>query len=127
MTRPYPPFLFAEFDLDIGVSGRSGEGLDVADIRYSCDIHDQSFKAKPEAGVARASVFPKLRVPPVVLFIEAAALVGRFEIVETLLALAASDELAHAGDEHIRGGDGLAVVVEAVSYTHLTLPSCRRR
>jgi hypothetical protein len=33
-------------------------------------------------------------------------------IVEALLALAAADDLADAGRQHVHRGDGLAVVVE---------------
>jgi hypothetical protein len=60
---------------------------------------------------------------------------ARVEAVEALLALAAADDLADAGREHVHRGDGAAVVVHAhvegldllgVVHHHHGRPTCSR-
>ena len=60
-----------------------------------------------------AAVFAEVDIPVVGFRIE--AVLGEIlqQDVEPLLALAAADDLADAGDEHVHGGDGFVVVVEA--------------
>ena len=59
------------------------------------------------------AVAPQVAVPPVILGLHAQLLDAALQQLQTLLALAAADDLADAGDQAVRGGHGLAVVVHA--------------
>ena len=63
--------------------------------------------------MAAAAVAAQVEIPPVVLFLQPQLVHARLEHVETLLSLAAADDLADAGDKTVRRRDGLSVVVEA--------------
>ena len=86
--------------------------LDVADIAHARQIHHHALEAQAEARVVAGAVPAQVAVPPVVLRVHAQLLDAALEQLQTLLALAAADDLADAGDKAVRRGDGLAVVIE---------------
>mgnify|MGYP001646557849 CR=1 FL=1 len=87
--------------------------LYVADVAHAREVHHHALEAEAEACVAAGAVAAQVAVPPVVGGIHAKLLDAALEHVETLLALAAADDLADAGHKAVRRGDGFAVVVQA--------------
>jgi hypothetical protein len=83
----------------------------VADVLDAGGVLDRALEAEAEAGVGHGAVAAQVAVPPVVLLGQAHLVHARVEHVEALLALAAADDLADAGRQHVHRGDGLAVVV----------------
>ena len=73
----------------------------------------RALQAQAEAGVRHRAVAAQVEVPPVAFRIEALLLHPLFQHVEPLLALAAADDLADAGHQHVHGPHRLAVVVDA--------------
>ena len=59
------------------------------------------------------AVAAQVEIPPVSLWVESLFFHSRFEHVEPLFALAAADDLAYAGHQHIHRAHGLSVVVDA--------------
>ena len=70
--------------------------LYVADVAHAREVHHHALEAEAEARVAAGAVAAQVAVPPVVGGIHAKLLDAALEHVETLLALAAADDLADA-------------------------------
>ena len=85
----------------------------VTDVRYTGEVHNDTLKAKTEAGVLCAAVLAEVHIPPVILFLKAKLLHACGENLESFLTLRAADDLADAGNEKVHCGNGLAVVVLA--------------
>src|SRR5689334_20931456 len=98
--------------LEVGLLGGAREWDHVADVLDAGGVLDGALEAEAEAGVWDGAVAAEVAVPPVVLGIEAHLGDAAVEDVEALLALAAADDLADAGGEHVHRGDGLLVVAE---------------
>ena len=87
--------------------------LYVADVAHAREVHHHALEAEAEARVAAGAVAAQVAVPPVVGGIHAKLHDAALEHIETLLALAAADDLADAGHKAVRRGDSFAVVVQA--------------
>ena len=87
--------------------------LHIADVADARQIHHHALEAEAEARVTAGAVTAQVAVPPVILGIHAEIADALLEQLDALLALAAADDLADAGNEAVRRRDGLAVVVEA--------------
>ena len=98
---------------EIRISGGSGVELHVPDIAHAGEVHDHALKAQAVAGVTAAAVAAQVQIPPVVLFLQSQLRHALGEHVQPLLALAAADDLAHAGHQAVGCGHGLPVVVHA--------------
>src|SRR5699024_3818857 len=85
----------------------------IADVAYTGEVHNHALEAQAVAGVLRAAVAAQIQVPPVILGLHAQLFDAALQQVQPLLALAAADDLADAGHQTVRRGDGLAVVVKA--------------
>ena len=62
--------------------------------------------------MGHGAVSSQVEIPPVALRIEPLFLHPQFEHVETLFALAAADNFAHARDQHIHRAHRFFVVVD---------------
>src|SRR6266536_3943891 len=71
---------------------REGDGI--AHVGEARRIGDRALEAEAEAGVRHRPVAPEVAVPGVVFLVDAALGHARIEHFETLLALAAADDLA---------------------------------
>jgi hypothetical protein len=76
------------------VPRRSREGDRVADVGEAGDVGKGALEAEAKAGVRHRAVAPEVAVPGVVLPVDAALDHAAVQYVETLLALAAADDLA---------------------------------
>src|SRR3984893_1881120 len=95
------------------VAGGSREGDCVADVGEAGDVGEGTLEAEAEAGVRHRAVAPEIAVPGVVLLVDAALGHIAVQYVETLLALAAADDLADPRRQYVHCRDRAAVVVEA--------------
>ena len=86
---------------------------DVADVAHARQVHDEALEAQAIAGVLARAIAAKVEVVLVLLGVHAEVGDALLEQVEALLALGAADDLANAGNQAIRCGDGLAVVIHA--------------
>ena len=86
----------------------------VADVGHAGDIGHQALETEAKAGVRHGAVAAEIAVPAVVLRIQAELRHARVEDVQAFLALAAADDLADAGREHVHRRDRLAAVRLAV-------------
>ena len=93
------------------MGGETGEGDDVADVFHAGGEKDEPLEAGAEARMRDRAIFAKLRVPPVIFWIEFMGDDFLFEQVQTLFALAAPDHFADFWHKHIHGRNSLVVVV----------------
>lgn len=100
-------------ELEVRVADGAGVREDVADVVDAGEVHDEALEAQAEAGVVAGAVAAEVQVVLVLVLLHAELLDAALEDVEALLALGAADDLSDAGDEAVRGGDRLAVVVLA--------------
>lgn len=105
------PMRWAE--LEVRVADGAGVREDVADVVDAGEVHDEALEPQAEAGVVAGAVAAEVQVVLVLVLLHAELLDAALEDVEALLALGAADDLSDAGDEAVRGGDRLAVVVLA--------------
>lgn len=103
--------LRAWVELEVRVADGAGVREDVADVVDARKVHDEALEAQAEAGVVAGTVAAEVQVVLVLVLVHAEFLDAALENVEALLALGAADDLSDAGDEAVRGGDRLAVVV----------------
>src|SRR5690606_37844320 len=96
-----------------GQAGRARVGDGVADVGQAADVDDQALEAQAKAGMRHGAVAAEVAVPAVLGRVQAELGHAPVEHVQALLALAAADDLADARSQHVHGGDGLAVVVQA--------------
>ena len=85
--------------------------LHVADVADTGQVHHHTLEAQTETGVTAGAVAAQVAVPPVILGVHAQLLDAALQQLQALLTLAAADDLADAGDQAVRGGHGLAVIV----------------
>src|SRR5207302_5132494 len=83
------------------VARRPGEGDGVAHIGEAGRIGDRALEAETEAGMRHGAVASEVPVPGVMLLVDAALRHAGVEHIEPLLALAAADDLADAGRQHV--------------------------
>src|SRR6266852_4433995 len=93
------------------VAGRSRERDRVAHVGEAGDVGEGALEAEAEAGVRHRAVAAQIAVPGVVLPVDGALRHARIQHLDPLLALAAADDLADPGCEHVHGRDRPAVVV----------------
>ena len=98
---------------EVGAAWCAREWDDVADVRHPGGVRHRPVKPEPEPGVRHRAVPAQIAIPPVDRRIESHLAHPRIQHIEALLALAASDDLAHAGREHIHRRHGAFVVVQA--------------
>src|SRR6478672_2085498 len=94
-------------------AGRARVGDRIADVGQSADVDHQALEAQAKAGMRHRAIAAEIAIPAVVRRIQAELAHARIEDVQALFALAAADDLADAGRQHVHRGDGAAVVVEA--------------
>src|SRR5260370_40407814 len=85
----------------------------VAHVGQPRDIGERALEPQAEARVGHGAVAAEIAVPGVVLLVDAALRHAGVQHIEPLLALAAADDLADPGRQHVHGGDRAAVVVDA--------------
>ena len=73
--------------LQIAITYGTWEWDDVTDVTHSCEVHYATLKAESEACMARATVFTKIKVELVVLFLEAAFLHSLKKYIVVVLTL----------------------------------------
>src|SRR5688500_7533059 len=100
-------------DLVAGVAGGPWEGNGVAHVGEAGDVGDGALEAQAEAGVRHGAVATEVAIPGHVLAVDADGGHALIEQVQALFALAAADDLADAGREHVHRGDGAPVLVQA--------------
>src|SRR5215472_13042580 len=83
----------------------------VAHVGETRAIRDRALEAKAEARMRYRAIAAQIAVPSVMLLVDAALCHARVQHFEPLLALAAADDLADPGCEHVHGRDRPAVVV----------------
>ena len=83
--------------------------LHVADVVHTGEIHHHPLEAQAVACVTAGAVAPQVAVILVILRIHAQLLDAGFQYIQTLLALAAADDLANARHQAVRRGHGFAV------------------
>ena len=96
------------------VAGGAREGDGVADVGEAGDVGEGATgrsRGEAEAGVRHRAVAAQIAVPGVVLPVDGALGHAAVQYVEPLLALAAADDLADPGRQHVHRGDRSAVVV----------------
>ena len=100
-----------EHGLKFGVLRGSREGNHISDVGHSSDVHHQPFKTHAKSTMRCCPKLPGLQIPPDVFFrnVEFCALF--LQDVQTLLALAASDDFSNPRDQDIHGCDRFAVVI----------------
>ena len=91
----------------------AGIGDDVADVAFAGHEHEQALEAEAEARVRDGTETTRVDIPAIAFQVEAMGLHRRDQAVQTFFALAAADDLADAGHEHVHRGDGLPIVVLA--------------
>src|SRR5947209_14832276 len=89
-------------------SGRAGKGNNVADVTHAAQEEQRPLQAEAEPGVRHGAVAAEVQVPLVRRRIEPLLPYLLLEHIGPLLALAAADDLADAGGEHIHGPHGFA-------------------
>src|SRR5260370_25829537 len=88
---------------------RAREWNHVADVAHAGQKQQHPLQAEAEARMRHRAVAAQIKIPPVRGRVEALLLHTLFEHVETLLALAAANDLADAGDEYIHRPNRFAV------------------
>src|SRR5258706_2726438 len=96
-----------------GVSRRAGKRDYVTDVGKACYVRYGTFESQAESGVGDGAVAAQVAVPSVSVQVQPRLGDAPVEHVEPFLALAAADDLADSGREHIHRGHGLPVVVHA--------------
>ena len=99
--------------LELQRARRTGERERVADIGNTGEHHDEALEAHAKPGMRNRAETAQIQVPPIVCGILIHLADTAFEHVEALLALAAADEFADAGNQYVHRGHGLTVVVLA--------------
>src|SRR5271169_6376360 len=94
------------------VAGGARERDRVAHVGEAGDVGEGALKAEAEAGMRHRAVAAQVAVPGVVLAVDVALGHARVEHFEPLLALAAADDLADPGCEHVHRRDRPPVVVD---------------
>src|SRR5438132_493150 len=90
----------------------AGKWNHVADIAHTGDELNGSFQAQAKASVRHGAKAAEIEVPPVVFGLESLLVHSLGEYIEPLFALAAADDLANLGHEHIHRADSFAVIVD---------------
>lgn len=96
---------------EFGLVPLTREGDGVANILDTSRHHDEALKAKAEATMRLRAVHTKLTVPPVGVNIKVLLLNHFVELVKALLSCTTSDQLTNAWHEHVKGLNGLAILV----------------
>src|SRR3954447_14000098 len=89
------------------------EGNDVTDVAHSGDELNGAFEAEAEAGVRHGAKAAQIEIPPVVFGLQSLLAHSLRDDIEPLFALAAADDLADFGHEHIHRPHGFSVVIDA--------------
>src|SRR5262249_16667171 len=110
---PRLPNCYPDPELVLRAAWRARERDRVAHVRKASDVGDGALEAQAEARVRHAAVAAQVAVPAHRLLVDADLVHAGVEHLEALFALAAADDLADAGREHVHRGDGPAVVVDA--------------
>ena len=84
---------------------------DIANIAFAGDEHQQALETEAEASMWHRAVATRIDIPAIAGRVEPMGLHRRDQAVQALFTLAAADDLADAGHEHIHRRDGLSVVV----------------
>src|SRR5262245_9126076 len=95
------------------VTRRSREGNRIAYVGQAGDVSDRALKAEAETSVRNGAVAAQVAVPGVMLLIDSALGHARIEHLGPLFPLAAADDLADPGCQHVHRRDSSAVVVDA--------------
>src|SRR5712691_10676789 len=96
-----------------GVSRRPRERNDVTYVGKSRGVRHGALEAQAESRVRHRAVAAQVAIPAVMLLVELGGGEPRVQHIEALLALAAADDLADAGRQHVHRRDSPAVVVDA--------------
>src|SRR4051794_38901164 len=94
-------------------AGRTRKRNYVTDVGETGDVSERALEAETESGVRHGPVPPQVAIPAIRLRVQPRLRHALIEHVEPLLTLAAADDLADRGHQHVHGGHGLAVVVHA--------------
>jgi hypothetical protein len=99
------------FESEIGMPHRAWERQHVADIGNACHVHHKALKTQAKAGVLHRAEAPQIKVPAVVLFLQAQLPDAGQQDVMPLLTLAAAQHFPHTRHQQVNGGDRLAVII----------------
>ena len=97
---------------ELRIAHGAGMQLHVPDVADACQVHHHPLEAQTEACVLAGAVAPQIAVPPVVLRVHAQLADALLQYLQSLLALAAADDLTNAGDQTVRRRHRLAVIVD---------------
>ena len=96
---------------ELGVAGSTRERNHVAYVGHAGNEEHKALKAEPEAAVRHRAVTTGIEIPPHILHRYAKFFDAGKELVVISLTLAAADNLADLGEEHVHGAHGAAIVV----------------
>src|SRR5687768_9952205 len=96
-----------------GVAGRARKWDRVAHVGKPRGVGYGALEAEAEAGVRHGAVAAQIAIPTEAFLVDADLVHALVQAREALLPLAAADDLADAGGEHVHRRDGLSVVVLA--------------
>ena len=88
-----------------------GKGQHVTDVLDAGEVHDHALKAQAVACVLHAAELAQVQVPLVVGLVHAQLVHAGHQLAVVLFTLAAADQLADAGHQHICCSHGLAIGV----------------
>ena len=91
------------------IIGCAGERNDVANVLHTCHKQEQTFESEPESGVWTSTVTTRVKIPPEFLCRHLQLVDARHQLVVTLFAHGASDDLAYLGEEDVGSLHRLAV------------------
>src|SRR5467141_3837407 len=103
LIAPYPPSIPR-------IPRRPRKRDSVAHVGEAGDVGERALEPQAEAGVGHGAVAAEIAVPGVVLPVDVALRHAGVEHIETLLALAAADDLADARRQHVHRRHRAAVV-----------------
>ena len=107
---PVPPVV--QFHSKIRALRCPGKRNHIANVPHPGQEQQHALQPQAETRVRYRAVAAQVEIPPVRCRIEALLLHPFFEDVEAFLALAAADDFADTGDQHVHGSNRFAVVVD---------------
>src|SRR3954469_13856199 len=99
--------------LKLGVARRAWKRNYIANICHARYELHHPLEAEAEARMGHGAIASKVEVPPVILLVEMLRFHAGFEYVKAFFALAAADDFADAGNEHVHRAHRFAIVVDA--------------
>ena len=98
-------------ELEFDAAWRSRKRNHVPDVADTGDHHQKALKPQAKAAVGYTAEAAGIQVPPVRVFVHFGFVHACFKHFQTLLTLAATDDLADARYQHVHGCHCFAVII----------------